>query len=135
LRGSRARAGRSRGAERGGRAANDGVQGTAMTGIGRTLGVLCAALAWSSTAGAQAEKISAINTDKGRIIFRNDASFIGIGIGAPTATIGFATGSLQRAHFDPQFAIAPSIDVLIIPNLSVGGTIGFTFNKFNVGIA
>lgn len=98
------------------------------------LGAFVAVLAWTSAASAQAEKISAINTDKGRIVFRNDASFVGLGLGAPTADFGFASTTLQRAHFDPQFAIAPSVDVFIIPNLSLGGTLGFTYNKFGTGL-
>jgi hypothetical protein len=102
-------------------------------GMKRALTALFAVLSWSSAASAQAEKISAINTDRGRMVFRNDASFVGIGVGAPTTEFGFASGTLQRAHFDPQFAIAPSIDIFIIPNLSLGGSIGFTFNKFNTG--
>jgi hypothetical protein len=95
----------------------------------RTIGPLLALVCWSGLADAQASKISAINSDRGRLVLRNDASFAGIGIGAPTAELGFSTPALRNAHFDPQFAIGPSIDIFIIPNLSLGGTIGFSFSR------
>lgn len=75
------------------------------------------------------EMISGVNSDRGRFVFRNDASFLGFGIGAPTTSIGVATGTLKGAKFDPQFALAPSVDVFIIQNLSIGVSLGVTFNK------
>lgn len=82
---------------------------------------------------AAQEMISGVNSDRGRFVFRNDASFLGFGIGAPTTSIGVASASLKGAQFNPQFALAPSVDIFIIQNLSIGATIGVTFNKFGGG--
>jgi len=95
-------------------------------------GLAAAALAAAAPAAAQ-EKLSAVNSDRGRFVFRNDASFLGWGIGAPTTSVGVATGTLKGAKFEPQFSIAPSVDVFIIPNLSIGATLGVTYNKANLG--
>ena len=94
--------------------------------------VLFAVLASATTASAQV-KISGINSERGRFVFRNDASFVGLGVGSPTAELGFAATTRNRAHFDPQFAIAPSVDIFIINNLSIGASLGFSFNRYALG--
>jgi hypothetical protein len=41
--------------------------------------------------------------------------------------------TLKYAQFEPQFALAPSVDVFIIKNLSIGATLGFSFNQLDIG--
>lgn len=94
--------------------------------------VFLAVLASATTASAQV-KVSGINSERGRFVFRNDASFLGFGIAAPTAAIGFGSSTLQNADFQPQIAINPSVDIFIINNLSLGATLGFAFNQYGSG--